>query len=84
MDRPHEIHQGVVIRINRFGLGIIEEEPSTTRYVFTFDKIRGYRGESPREIGLKVGTWVEFTLKDEGRIATVTLKNGIDKRKGLW
>jgi hypothetical protein len=31
---------------------------------FTFDKLDGYRGETPREYGVFVGTKVRFEEKD--------------------
>ena len=61
-------HRGKVVYLTATGLAMVEEcvAGATATYGFTFDKIRGYRGESPREIGLAVGTEVDF--KAEGEI----------------
>ena len=86
MDREREIknpsRDGVIRRINPAGLGYLEEEQSGKYYAFTFDKIQGYRGEEPKEIGLKVGAWVEFSVRDE-QVTTLVIKKPIDKRLGL-
>lgn len=51
---------GVVIRVNRWGLGFIEECVSRRRFVFTFEKIEGYTGETLRELALRAGDRIEF------------------------
>ena len=67
-------HEGVVRRVNEQGLGIIEDKESHEQFVFTFDKIRGYRGEKAREIGLYVGARVRFdTTADTETVALVEL-----------
>lgn len=54
------LRQGTVLRVDYFGLGFIES--TGTQYSFTFDKLEGYRGEQPREIGLHEGCTVRFTV----------------------
>ena len=72
MDRSAE-KEGVIIRINRFGLAIVEENQSRTHYVFTFDKIRGFTGQSPKKIGIFVGRKVAMSLNGD-KITSVTMK----------
>ena len=55
-----EPHEGIILRINEQGLGIMKDAQSQEQFVFTFDKITGYRGESAQELGLKVGARVLF------------------------
>lgn len=69
-----EEHEGVVLRVNEQGLGIIEDKKSHEHFVFTFDKISSYRGEKPQEIGLRVGAQVRFSATaDTGIVASVEL-----------
>ena len=53
-----EPHEGIILRINEQGLGIMKDAQSQEQFVFTFDKITGYRGESAQELGLKAGVHV--------------------------
>jgi len=55
---------GRVLRVDRFGLGFIES--AGIQYAFTFDKIKNYRGEQPREIGFYAGRTVQFTVAQDG------------------
>ena len=49
-----------------FGLGIVEVEGTAGRYLpFRFDKIDGYRGESPKSAGIRVGAMVSIFVRDE-------------------
>lgn len=66
-----EQHEGKVLRVNEAGLGIVEDERSRQQFVFTFDKIRGYRGESPREIGLRAGAHVRFSATADYQVTSV-------------
>jgi hypothetical protein len=63
---------GVVFRTSVDGLVYIQEDASGRPYVFTFDKILEYRGQSAQELGLHRGTRVTFDLS-EGRIRCVSL-----------
>ena len=54
------MNAGVVLEVTKDGLGFLEEEQSKKRFAFTFDKIRGYRGETVRELGIRVGSRVRF------------------------
>jgi hypothetical protein len=58
-----EIHRGlgVIIRVNRDGLAFIEDSVSGQRYVFTFDKVHGFAGESAKDTGIQLGARVVFT-----------------------
>lgn len=71
---------GKVTRIENFGLGFVKSE-SDEDYAFTFDKIEGYRGEYPRQLGFRVGSEVTFHLND-GLIDSIQLHKQLDKTKG--
>lgn len=66
-----EQHEGKVLRINDVGLGIVEDKESHQQFAFTFDKIRDYRGEKPREIGLFVGAHVRFNTTADWQVTSV-------------
>jgi len=63
---------GVVLRMSADGLVYIQEEPSGRSYVFTFDKIREYRGQSAQELGLRRGTRLTFDVSGD-RVRCVRL-----------
>lgn len=52
------LEEGVITRIEDFGLGFVESRRTGERYAFRFDKIDGYRGETLRELGLHEGSTV--------------------------
>ncbi|NBB82665.1 MAG: hypothetical protein GVY28_04600 [Alphaproteobacteria bacterium] len=52
--------QGRIVQVSDTGVGVIEGLSDHGAYAFTFDKIRGYRGESIREMALGIGTRVTF------------------------
>ena len=56
---------GEVVRLDRHGLAILKTKDEGRFYPFTFDKIRRYRGESPKEIGLRRGTEVRFVTEND-------------------
>lgn len=67
-------HEGVVLRLTEYGLGVVEDNASREQFTFTFDKIRGYRGEEPKELGLHVGSRIWFSATvDTGVIVSVRL-----------
>jgi hypothetical protein len=66
-----EQHEGKILRINNAGLGIVEDEHSQQQFVFTFDKIRNYRGEEPRQLGLTVGAHVRFSSTSDCQVTAV-------------
>ena len=63
---------GTIVQIDSFGLAAVKTEGDGRIYPFTFDKIRKYRGESPREIGLRLGAQVRFLAAD-GKIKDVEI-----------
>ena len=63
---------GTIVQMDSFGLAAVKSEGDGRIYPFTFDKIRSYRGESPREIGLRLGTQVRFLAAD-GKIKDVEI-----------
>jgi len=75
-------HLGQIVRLNPGGLAYIHDEQNQRYYPFTFDKIRGYRGQYHYELtdfykkGLREGITVQFTLDDtEDKINMVFAKD---------
>lgn len=66
---------GVIVRINEQGLGIVEASESHEQFAFSFDKISGYRGQSAREMGLKTGAQVRFDSSAEEGVISVELNS---------
>ena len=66
--------QGKVVRVEEHGLAFVSTGVNGKRrdLPFTFDKIRSYRGETARVMGLKKGAEVRFSEKD-GRIESVEI-----------
>ncbi len=60
---------GFIIGLTRNGLGLVQLEQSKHVYIFTFDAIPGYRGESVRELdtafGIRPGTPVIFSATSD-------------------
>ena len=65
--------RGKVLRVVPTGLCFVEEASTGKVYPFTFDKIRGYRGETVRELGLRSGLCVRFTVGETSLIDSVEL-----------
>ncbi len=58
---------GTVVDITTSGTGVVQPSGSARGQPlmgFTFDKLDGYRGQTPREYGVFVGTTVRF--QEEG------------------
>lgn len=71
------MHKGTLLRVDRFGLGVIASTGMT--YAFTFDKIPNYRGEQPQEIGFYEGCPVLFTVANDGlSIKSVAVSSNSD------
>ena len=65
-------HVGVVTRISPFHMIELDERGTGQRFVFRLDKLRGYRGEPLKKIGLKAGRPVRFAIDGE-RVTAVEL-----------
>ena len=65
-------HKGVVVRVTPEGLGIVKDDATGDIYYFTFDKLPGYRGESAKEAGVKVGSHAVFAT-DVGSAAVTSI-----------
>ena len=65
---------GKVVRVADHGLAFVSTAVGGRRrdLPFTFDKIRSYRGETARDLGLKKGTEVQFSESD-GRIESIEI-----------
>jgi len=68
-----EPHEGVILRVNEQGLGIVKDTQSEEQFVFTFDKITGYRVESAQELGLVAGAHVQFNSTAGHQVISVEL-----------
>ena len=66
--------RGQVIKFSRSGIGILEDLETKEQFGFTFDKIKGYGGEYPEELGLRVGSEVSFDAGEDGVVVSVALK----------
>ncbi len=66
---------GRIVHLDKQGLVVVQEESSHSHFAFTFDKIKGYRGESAKEIGLKEGRRVRFSADGE-QVKTAELMVG--------
>jgi hypothetical protein len=61
-----EEKNGVIVRLNdQAGFGYVQEEHSTRKFIFGFDNIPGYRGQSARQMKLHDGAHVHFQLEGE-------------------
>ncbi len=57
---------GVIVRLDdKAGFGYVREKNSPKQFIFGFDKIPRYRGQSARELNLHRGTHVHFRLEGE-------------------
>ena len=67
-ETPGTLVKAEIVRINDFGLCEVMVIGDSRRAAFTLDKIEGYGGQPLGEFGIRVGTQVEFTEDDSGRI----------------
>jgi hypothetical protein len=65
---------GKIVRVADYGLAFVSVGSGSQRrdFPFTFDKIRSYRGQPAKEIGLLRGTKVHFSETD-GRVDSVEI-----------
>ena len=63
---------GFILRINDFGL--CEVSANGERIPFTLDKLQGYGGQQPKEIGLRVGVVVRLERDAEGRVTAAQME----------
>ena len=62
--------EGLIVQVVPSGLAYVEELGSKKVYPFRFGRIQGYRGETARELKLKIGARVWFSVVD-GRVSQV-------------
>jgi hypothetical protein len=67
-----DFQSGTIVRLDNYGLAIVKTKETGDVYPFTFDKVLHYRGQSAREIGLRLGAHVRF-LADDGKIRKVEI-----------
>ena len=66
-------HQRTVARVNPVGLCFVEEIYSKQIYCFQFDKVDGYAGQTAKELGLRLGKVVDFTIDAQHLVRHVKL-----------
>ncbi|GEM_PF-3560925 len=71
--------QGKVTRIMPDGFGFLTEEGTNRQYVFSLKAIPDYRGESLRELNLRAGTHVKFTVEGD-RVARLKILEDANPR----
>ncbi len=69
---------GSISRVNDFGLCEVRSEDGV-RIPFTLDKLQGYRGQQPDEIGLRVGIKVNLETDAQGRVTSAQLETPAGK-----
>jgi excisionase family DNA binding protein len=57
--------EGRIVQINRGGLIFIEDVATKRKFVFTFDRLAGYEGQSAAEVGLRPGVRVRFIARED-------------------
>ena len=66
---------GTIVRLDDIaGFGVVRDPASKRNYTFTFDQIPSYRGESARELGLAVGSDVQFDINYQETLEQLVLK----------
>lgn len=70
--------EGRIVRINRNGLCEIRvnDPMGDRRSGFRLNKLAGYRGQSMKEFGIRVGAGVEIEEDNEGRVKSARLLKG--------
>ena len=65
---------GRIVRVADHGLAFVSTGSGRHRrdFPFTFDKIRSYRGQAAKDIGLKNGVEVQV-LEENGRVESVEI-----------
>ena len=69
---------GSISRINDFGLCEVRSNDDV-RIPFTLDKLHGYRGQQPDEVGLRVGIKVTLEADAQGRVTSAQLETPAHK-----
>ncbi|MCL7420597.1 MAG: hypothetical protein M8364_06810 [Methylobacter sp.] len=59
-------YQGVIVRVSDdAGVAYIVSQALNRQYIFSYNRIKGYGGQSAKEIDLKPGRHVSFTVKND-------------------
>ena len=74
------VQKGTIVRLNPAGLAYVEDLKSKEIAAFTFDKIDAYAGESAKELGLKLGSHVAFSITD-GIVRSVQIRQAPARAK---
>ncbi len=57
--------KGTIVRVSPDGTGVVTDPGSGRSFYFTFDKIRGYRGECLGARSIKAGSRVRYVATTE-------------------
>ncbi len=61
-----EVKEGIIVKSNdEAGVAYVLDEELQRQFVFGYDKINGYAGQTAKEINLDNGRHVQFILADE-------------------
>lgn len=63
----------VLTRVTQDGLAYFYDATAQKSFAFTFDKIKGYKGETPKELGLHPGSQVLVDLDEKKAVDSVVL-----------
>ncbi len=66
--------EGKIVRVLPGGYGYVKQDSNGRTYIFSFDAIQGYRGQSAKRLGLRRGTKVSF-LPQGDRITSLEVNN---------
>ena len=67
--------KGTIVRVNDYGLCEVrvDDQNGPRRTGFTFNMLAGYRGQPPKEFGIRKGAGVEIEEDNEGRVKSARL-----------
>lgn len=65
MASNNTVFRGRVRRLMPDGYGFVEELNSNRQYIFSLGAISNYRGQTPKELHLHVGSDVEFAAEGD-------------------
>lgn len=73
---------GVVVRLNPEGeFGYLQEKNSQRQFIFKLNRVdelrKGKYIDSLKDVGLKIGTKVNFVTDDSDRVETVSLESSL-------
>ncbi len=76
------VKAGILVQVDVSGVGVIEESGSKNKFAFTFDKVKGYFGQSLSECGLMPGTRVNFVANEQRVESLEVIVDSLEGVKG--